>query len=60
MAKYEVKVTASWWLDVEADSREEAKDKAWGMDWNDEGAYEGVDEIKVYEAKEQAEDEEDE
>lgn len=60
MAKYEVKVTASWWLDVEADSKEEAKDKAMLMDWNDEGAYDGVDDIKAYEAKEDEEDEEDE
>jgi hypothetical protein len=59
MAKYEVKVTASWWVDVEADSKDEAKEKAWVMDWDDEGSYEGVDEIKVYEAVEQDEGEED-
>ncbi len=56
MPKYEVKVTATWWIDIEAESEEEAKDLALRADWNSDGAYEGVDEIKVYLSDEQDEE----
>ncbi len=56
MPKYEVKVTATWWIDIEAESEEEAKDLALVADWTSDGAYEGVDEIKVYLSDEQEEE----
>ncbi len=56
MPNYEVKVTATWWIDIEAESEEEAKDLALRADWNSDGAYEGVDEIKVYLSDEQDEE----
>jgi hypothetical protein len=41
MPKYEYKVTASWWITVEADSKSEAEQIA--IDTYDDGAYDGVE-----------------
>jgi hypothetical protein len=56
MPKYEVKVTASWWVDVEADNKEEAEQIAHTTYY--EGSYDGVDDIEVHEVEEESDEEE--
>ena len=57
MTNYEVKVTASWWVNVSAKDEAEAEKLAWDT-FLDEGMYDGVDEIVVHESDEQDEDDE--
>jgi len=56
MAQYEAKVTATWWITVEADSEEQAEQIA-HSEFIDSGVYDGVDEIKLYEIEEEEEEE---
>lgn len=56
MKNYEVKVTASWWIDVEAENEEEAEQIAHSTFMD--GSYDGVDEITVHEVEEDEDEEE--
>lgn len=55
MANYEVKVTASWWIDVVADDETEAESIAIDQ-FLDNGIYDGVDSVKVHEGAEDDEE----
>lgn len=57
MKNYEVKVTATWWVDVEAENEEEAEQIA-HTTYYDNGSYDGVDEIVVHEVEEESDEEE--
>lgn len=57
MAKYEAKVTATWWITVEADTEAEAEEIA-GTDFYDNGHYDGLDDIVLYPIEEDEEEEE--
>lgn len=59
MKNYEVKVTASWWVNVSAKDETEAEKLAWDT-FLDDGMYDGVDEIVVHESDEQDEDDDEE
>ena len=54
MKNYEVKVTATWWVNVEADSKTEAEEIA-HLTFMD-GSYDGVDDITVYESDDNEEE----
>jgi hypothetical protein len=56
MPVYTYKVTATWWIDVEADSESVAEDLAIN-EYYDRGVYEGVDEVKLMEVYEDDEPE---
>jgi len=56
MKKYEVKVTASWWVDVEAENAEAASEIAHTTYYED-GSYDGVDDIEVHEIEEEDDEE---
>lgn len=55
MPKYEVKVTATWWINVEATSKDEAAEIA-HMNFLGDGSYDGVDDILVYESDDNEEE----
>lgn len=57
--EYEVKVTASWWVTVNAKNDEEAEQKAWDT-FLDNGSYDGVESIDVYPSGIEDEEEDDE
>lgn len=54
MAKYEAQVTVTYWVEVEADDRDEAEQIA--MATFEDGSYDGIESVKLTEV----EDEDDE